>query len=164
MYCVHCRGDPLDCTCEELLICTCGSYRGLPGDPRACLVHTLVEEELKVICLECHVAMPDNQLLCRSCAEKKSYRVNLERQKMFLPEVVANRVELTLVQANKWSQKHIQLFQAPTLLYCGSTSEGGKKLYAKLDVVLDKLQPEVCVLCRNRLKELIEEVSRVETH
>lgn len=121
-------------------------------------------------CTKCGATVPDRKvrtrgnkqkiympLVCTDCAERNSRLAYLERQKEFLPRIVAGEVELTLTYRANAKLSHIRLIGEPTHAFCGMrTPRQWFKKYARLTT---QLRDELCPGCLEVLDGLRKEVA-----
>lgn len=103
-----------------------------------------------MICYSCRKLLPDNQLMCRECADKNSRKGYLQLQQTFLPRVIAGNLQLPVVRMG--NLRHVQLLGEPSRSYCFMQLNGRRTLH---DLSAVTGMENLCTDCAKALEEQV---------
>jgi hypothetical protein len=111
-----------------------------------------------MICPKCKSWVPEGDLACRVCAERRSREAFLEYQRQFMPKVFAGDLALRIRQgkAGGMSQLHIELYGDHAHTYCGVPTQGMRLTFLIFRGEL-RSPTGTCVACAEIFERLLNE-------
>lgn len=108
-----------------------------------------------MICSTCGTPIPEHHLDCLACCAQKYFEELRDRQRDFLPQVVAEKLDVRLAKTQS-NVRHILLFGSDRITYCGQDLDRYQRKYCEYDA--GRLVPSICPACRQEFTKAIEEV------
>lgn len=96
---------------------------------------------------------PYEGFACPVCLARISRESYLRQQEMFLPFVMAGRLDLKLAKRRRSDLYHIQLIEEPTHAYCGEKLD--PPLIRSREQYSEELRPTVCAKCLSTFDECV---------
>lgn len=109
------------------------------------------------ICPTCHDPIPELALQCPTCLGRKSRRIYLEHQKLFLPGILQGINTLTLAKPANQTTWHIRLVGDAHHAWCGEaiSPQWSHRRYVRLT----EKRSDLCARCLELFDQMVKEIS-----